>query len=880
MKVKNRSCVRRLGFRQLKAAKIRNLIAILAIMLTTLLFTSIFTIAMSITTSYEEYNFRMAGGYCHGTFKEVNQEQWQAIANHPKIKETGARIVAGFCTESPFAKIPAEISWMDENCTKWSYATPEEGRMPQKGNEIAMDTASLRGLGVEPKLGEEITLSYRMSDVMQSEDDRGRRTDTFTLVGFWEYDTLIPVHYINVSREYVSQVEKEWTSQGGEPFRTDLNVMLSSSVNIEGVMQSVDQDLGYQWEDREAENCVRIGVNWGYVASEADSNIDFSMVATILAFACLVAFTGYLIIYNVFRISVTNDIRFYGMLKTIGATPRQLKRLVRYQALALGGVGIPLGLLCGYGIGGLLLPVVMGTTTMGSSVSKVSISPVIFAGAAAFSLLTILLSVARPGRLAAKVSPIEALRYTEHSGGRKKTRSTRGAKVCSMAFANMGRSRSKTALVVLSLSFAVVLFTMLCAFVDGFDLEKYVNRQLDADFLIAPAGYFRYEHDGWLSQETVDEITENTTCELGGSAYATESNLNSCWLTKELFRVSHMKFGTEAYESALQTANRRGELYEANLFLQGMDESLFSKLTVLEGDIAPLRDPDSHQIAVCVDVDDYGNPYGEYPRVGDTLPVTFTKSYRLYDSRTGEEADMDTPAEYITEEVETGNEVEYTVCAQVIRPYHMGFRYSTTGYEALLSTEQLKNDSGLGISRMFYMFDAPDDGAEAAAEAFLEKYTKGDELKYESKKLVREDFENFKNMFLLIGGMLCFIVAVVGVLNFLNAILTGIIVRRREFAMLQSVGMTGKQLKAMLIWEGLFYVAFSMALSLGLSLFMLPLGGKMMEGMFWFFTARSKLWPVFWALPVYVLLGILLPLFAYRFFAGKSIVERLRECDA
>ena len=322
MNVKNRSVIRRLGFRQFQASGMRNFIAVVAVTLTALLFTSLFTIAMSITTSYEEYNFRQAGGYCHGTFKEVNEEQIQKISDHPKVKEAGARIVAGYISTEPFERVAAEISYMDENCTKWSYAIPEEGRMPEKGMEIAMDTAALKALGAEPVLGEEITLTYPIRNSVNVSGEEMYRTDTFTLVGFWEYDNVMPCHYLNVSKEYVDMVEQEWLGSGGEaePFRTDLYVMLASSINIEGVMESIDTDLGYQWEDRDAENCVRIGVNWGYVASEMDSNIDITVIAAILAFVLVVVFTGYLIIYNVFRISVTNDIRFYGMLETIGTT--------------------------------------------------------------------------------------------------------------------------------------------------------------------------------------------------------------------------------------------------------------------------------------------------------------------------------------------------------------------------------------------------------------------------------------------------------------------------------------------------------------------------------------------------------------------------------
>lgn len=113
--------------------------------------------------------------------------------------------------------------------------------------------------------------------------------------------------------------------KGMEPFRTDLSVMLSSSLNIDGTMDEIEKDLGYQVEDPDAENYVNYGVNWGYTSTQAESEMDPGMVIAMAAFLILVIFTGYLIIYNIFQISVTGDIRYYGLLKTIGVTPRQLK---------------------------------------------------------------------------------------------------------------------------------------------------------------------------------------------------------------------------------------------------------------------------------------------------------------------------------------------------------------------------------------------------------------------------------------------------------------------------------------------------------------------------------------------------------------------------
>ena len=156
MNVKNQKCIRKLSWRSLWASRKRNIIAIIAIALTTLLFTSLFTIVMSMNSSYEMYTFRQVGGCCHGTFKEVTEEQIENISAHPNVKATGKRITIGYMDSGVFAKAPAEVSFMDDNCTEWSFAVPTVGQKPQGRNEITMDTYALKLLGVAPELGAEI----------------------------------------------------------------------------------------------------------------------------------------------------------------------------------------------------------------------------------------------------------------------------------------------------------------------------------------------------------------------------------------------------------------------------------------------------------------------------------------------------------------------------------------------------------------------------------------------------------------------------------------------------------------------------------------------------------------------------------------------------
>lgn len=880
MNVKNGKCIRKLSWRSLWASRKRNIIAIIAIALTALLFTSLFTIIMSINSSYEMYTFRQVGGYCHGTFKEVTEEQIQNISAHANVKAVGKRTSIGYLDSGVFVKTPAEVSFMDDNCTEWSFAEPTTGHKPQERNEITMDTHALKLLGVEAELGAEIELTYMVGTLSEMPYEK---TDTFTLVGWWEYDDISSVHYINISEEYAKETEVEAMSKGIEPFRIDLNVMMESSMNIRGQMEQVDLDLGYSWDETDEGELVRIGVNWGYTSSQLGESMDATTLIAIIAFLLLVIFTGYLVIYNIFQISVIGDIRFYGLLKTIGVTPRQLRRIIRQQALFLCFVGIPPGLLLGYGVGASLTPVVMARTNLGVGVSTVSTSPLIFLASALFALITVLLSCSRPGKIASKVSPVEATKYTEVVKSKRKHRTTRGAKVHQMAFANLGRNKRKTVLVVISLSLSVVLLNILVTFTRGFDMEKYLSKVTCADFIVSSTDYFRYSQSGnYISQEQIEQIEATISPSLSGCGYKLTGYLPYSWMSEEHWLQDMMHYTSEENAKAiLEQQNRRDDLVGQSALIEGLDESLFDKLTVVEGDISPLFQEDTNAIAVVVLTDDYGNVNNLdfYPPVGSVQTITYIDEGTYIDSRTGNLCDENTPVEYMKFQLSASHDVDYTVCAYVTVLRSMSFRYYTTGYSFVLPIEKFNKDSQHECIPMFYLFDTPDEITEVSAENYLTNLTSDDlsGLMYESKATLRAEFEGFQNMFLLLGGLLCAIIGLVGILNFFNAIMTGILSRKREFAVLQAVGMTNKQLKSMLVYEGLFYALSSALSALVLSLVINPLIGDLMENMFWFFSAKFTIVPVIIAMPIFALLGWLIPYVIYYHTAKYSIVEQLSD---
>ena len=150
-------------------------------------------------------------------------------------------------------------------------------------------------------------------------------------------------------------------------------------------------------------------------------------------------------------------------------------------------------------------------------------------------MITVLLSCSRPGRIAAKVSPVEATKYTEVVQTRKKRRTTRGATVPQTAFANLGRNKSKTILVGISLALSVVLLNMLVTFTGGFDMEKYLAKQICADYIVSSTDYFRFAHDAksFLSQKTIDEIEANTAQSLSGCGYTLSGANPVGWMPAE-----------------------------------------------------------------------------------------------------------------------------------------------------------------------------------------------------------------------------------------------------------------------------------------------------------------------------------------------------------
>lgn len=883
IRVKNGKAIARVSHKSLKANQSRNIIAISAIILTTLLFTTLFTILGGVLKSFEQANFRQVGGDFHGSFKHLTKDQVKELSKDSLIQSYGITMVIGMPLDVPFNKTHVEVRCMDETYAKGGFCMPTEGTLPKEGTkEIALDSRVLNLLEVEPKIGEPITLTYYMDIVNQ----KVPVTDTFTLSGWWQYDPAGPASMVIVPESYA--VEKaEWfetqiNPEEVEPCSWTLDVYFQNSRKIEENVKTVLEHFGYQNEDESKDNYIATGVNWGYVGAQTSQNMDAATMASMVVILLLIMFTGYLIIHNIFRISVTNDIRFYGLLKTIGTTGKQIRSLIRRQALTLCIIGIPIGLMLGYFIGNVLMPVVMSNFSV--STVAVSANPFIFVGAILFSLITVLLSAAKPGRMAAKVSPIEAVRYTERSHTKKTIRQgTAGGKLGTMALVNLGRSKSRTALVIISLALVVMLLETTAVLAGGFDMDKYLNQFVVTDYILGGADYFQvtkgFHKDNAVTEEDIAEVEKQGTITESGRIYGAVTPIKE-FISEDIFMERYTRMTDEENAKILLDMTERLETGEAadEVSIYGMENQALDYLNVLEGDLKDVYDADKKVIAAVYKTDDYGKPEWDsnWAKVGDQVKVRYIDEIQYINVDTGELIeDIDSYDGGYEEKIIRYHEETYTVAACVSVKQSMSYRrYNSDQF--VLNADRFKKDTG-SASIMTYLFNTTKE-SNTHMDEFLKDYTESTNptLDYESKQSYASEFYSFRNMFIIMGGALSFIVGMVGVLNFLNAVLTSIVIRRREFAMLQSIGMSGTQLKKMLVYEGVLYAAIASVVSLMLGLAVAPLLGKVMSSMFWFFTYKFTIWPIVIMTPIFLILGITLPLVTYRYTNKQTIVERLR----
>lgn len=842
-----KSVIRTLTNRSFRRNKGRNLVAVLAILLTTMMFTTLFTLAQSMGQNMEEMYLRQAGTTAHATTKQITDQEIEQIASHPDVVKYGKSIVVGLAENEQLSGRQVEIRYANDQYAKDDFAYPTTGKMPESKDEIALDTLTIERLGLPLELGQTVTLEWK-KDLTSSEIT----SSTFTLCGWWEGNLSVYASMAWVSEDFALEAcdNVSIPADGQICGLRMMGITFSDNKNIDAKTADVLEDCGL--------TNIEFSTNMTYTAEMQHS--IFMENLPMYGGMVLVFLAGFLIIFNVFQISVASDIQFYGKLKTLGMTRKQIRKLIYGQGNRLSLIGIPAGLIVGYLLGIVLVPALITTTEVKPDVSA---NPVIFIGSAVFSYMTVIASCMLPAHLAGKVSPMEALRYTDidTNGYKKKSKKTKnGASLSGMAWANLWRNRKRTIIVVCSLTLGLVLMSFFYAKNASFDVEKYLMDLTVADY-------------------EIDDATNNIS-----SGYNPESKTISNELLSDIDRVGTVE--ATGYLFSQQVDLTLSEQARNNLKSYYTEERL-AEFSSYDPTFPAWKE--GFDLAV----DGKSSTYTVYGADGLILEAATNSNYILSGTYDAEkfasgnyclaigpaiEPGNNIPTYSVGEKIEI-NDREFEVMA-VLMPLQpmVGGSHPTFDLPLVLPTDifhELWPESNL---RKFY-FNVADENLDEVY-SLLKDYQQSNAvgMNIVSRQTMVEQYEAETRSAAVMGYAISIIIALVGILNFINSMVTAIISRKREFAMIQSIGMTKRQLRLMLMFEGLYYAGMTLIASYILGSFTV---GVIVRGMVadGYSTFHFTLLPLIICTPILLVFAILIPYICFKNLEKQSIVERLRATD-
>ncbi|MDC7288776.1 ABC transporter permease [Blautia schinkii] len=859
------STLTRRSFRQNKG---RNLVAAAAIILTAMMFTTLLTLTQSQAQNMTEMSLRQSGTKSHASTKQISENQIEKIASHPDIVSHGESLVAGLAENEGLAGRQVEIRYATPQYAKDAFAYPTTGAMPANADEIALDTITLQRLGIPAELGQKVSLKWVSESPNVSESSDGSEssevpvstnaseapeliTSEFTLCGWWEGNLSSYASMAWVSEDFAREAFGN-PSESVQEKDADIWMM---AVNFSDT-KHIDEKIGTILSDTGLTD-LEFNANLAYT-QEMQSMI-FSENLPVYGGMLLVFLAGYLIIFNVFQISIASDIQFYGKLKTLGMTAKQLRKIIRGHANLLSLISIPAGLILGYILGILLVPALLYNV---GAKPQASADPLIFIGSAVFAYITVMISCLLPARAAAKVSPMEALRYTDAEPGmkRKTKKSKNGASVSKMAWANLWRNKKRTILVLCSLTLGLVLMSFFYAKNTSFDVEKYLMDLTIADYQIddatnsLPSGYD--QESSTISEELQNDILALKNVEETARLYSHQIDYSFSSTTCENMVSYYTEDRLEEFASYDPTFPLWKEIFDSATAGNPVP------ITVYGADSLLVKAAASSSYLLNGTFDEEKFSTGDYAiAIGPTV-----------------EPGQDLPVYSVGETVSVEGR-EFTVMAVVspLMPITSGFG-PVFDIPLIIPADtflSLWPDSNV---RKFYL-NVGDDTMEEAA-TLLEDYknTSAPDMNITSRKTMVEQYEAQTRAASVMGYAISLIIALVGVINFVNSMVTAIISRKREFAMIQSIGMTKRQLRQMLTFEGLYYAGGSLAVSYLLSAFTVGVVVRAIasDG---FSTFHFTLLPLMVCTPVLLIFAVVIPYLCFKNLEKQSIVERLRAID-
>lgn len=856
--------IKTLTRRSFAAGRMRNLIAVLAIALTAVLFTSVTTIGMGTIQSMTLTMQMQKGSRSDGEFRNMTAEQFEMLKEADFIESAGLRMPVNFLTNGNRYNIEFDV--LDDIQADLTFCRPTHGQAPKAENEIAASDLALRDLGMEPEVGAEVIIEftahgrqYRLPMVVSGWYEAFNEQTSIMWAGtaFRDAHPDIFLFTYDQDREMAGIYQSDFTAAG--------------TLGLQEKMEQFSIRMGGDPYDMNADNFLP-----GIVNVMTNPSFDPKTTAMASLIVVLFIFCGYLLIYNVFDIAVMQEIRRYGLYRTIGMSKRQVKKLISRQALWLSCIGIPIGLFIGFLIGKAALPLIMNivSTEYKNITADVSPSPVIFLAAALLAAFTVFLSIRKPVRIAADIPPVEAFRYVENSTGRRtKRRSAPGADISRLALSNLGRNKRRSAFIIVSLMLCVILLNIVGTAAVSLDVEKQVAYMIRTDFVITNTAAmngmkgFAFRENA-LHEQVIEAINAQPGVTDGAPVYKNtveDTNVTYEW-DYELGEDGYTDEDSGLYFRLDETFASFGTGDDTRPIcnVYGMEESSVARMDLREGETdahtlyQKMTEGEGVIVGVNVNrVDMSMNPYLDFIELGEVITVY----------KNGQPV-MKLPV--LAKAAINGDDIEVSYTTN--GPNKVGgdglFLYLPTGIYKELYDEPV-------IYK--YAFNADEDQRENVT-AFLEHYMNhvDTSINYLSSESARENAEGVRTMIHFVGGLTGMIFGIAGVLNLINTLITSILTRRHEFAAMQSIGMTDRQLTKMMIFEGVYYAAGACLLGLLLAALLNFLIVRNILRSMWMFTFHFTLLPALIVSIVLLIVSAVIPVLALRFFNQGSIVERLR----
>lgn len=833
----NNEVIKRISSRSLKFNKIRNTFAIIAIILTTFMLSSVFSIGVSFARNYKVMQLRMQGSIATTMLPNPTEKQIEKIKELNIFNSIGSEINVGQIVDKDLEKNKISISMKYNDENYWEEqrkpcVSDVKGNYPTKENEIMISTKSLEFLGAKNiKLGDKIKLSYKIKEEIKEEE--------FIISGIYtDYAFTQGNGLMLVSKEFVNNNKLSLQSDGilcmsvkGKYKET------SPKILKENIILNKGQEFIYNYE---------------LYGDSLESIINGVLLVSIIVLFIIVS--GYLFIYNVIYISVIKDINFYGLLKTIGTSPKQIKKIVRGQVFRLSIIGIPIGLFMAALVSFGLVPLTISNFFDGYAANimptEVSFNPIIFILTTLFSFLTVILSCRKPAKIASSISPIEAMRYVGSEQGKKKVsrKSTNGGKIYKMAWYNVFRDKKRATIVFLSLFMGIITFLSVNTFVKSVSVQNYINRYLSNDF----------------------ELQDNTL--RGG---ITDDDLKNI---SKIEGLNSLNVDKAAYMKIDLSNDIFSSLIEEQLKNEGLEQAK------INSSLKQLKEDKEFSCSWISGVNDYDiERYNETAKEKVDLDEFKKGKIILIELAFGKHFNHDkfkqlNGKSLVLNSIDSDKKEEFTI--KLINDEETIFNGRwlprKMGIPVIyMSSSVLENLNKESIN--YFVRINVDEKYEPSIKEKLESFSRKYELEFTAKTERIKEFSNMNMTINVLGGGASLILLLIGLLNFINVMITGVNSRIKELSIMESIGMTKKQIKKMLTIEGLYYAGIT-------ALFISTIGMAIVYGV----AILSKKIAdyavfVFPTVPLVILIisifivCLVTPSIVFKSSSKKNITERIRE---